>query len=148
MDGWLVSSCCSLHRPHGPNSEVIGFGVTSPRPWGRGHRETYLVLDVGIDPFQHPCTGIFIGQIWVYLWKRWATPKLSIRTGWYSAQKANQLSTRPLYQRILCVPKETPRDVGLDPHGLVLRLHLHPGLISLCCPIPLPLQCLLGVNYP
>lgn len=63
---------------------MIGFGVTAPTPRGRGHRVTYLVLDVGVDPFQHPCTGVLIGQIRVYLWKRWAISKLSITPGWDS----------------------------------------------------------------
>lgn len=65
----------SLHgaqHQHGPNFEFIGFGETASSHWGRGCRVTHLVLDVGMDPFQHPCTCIFIGQVRVYLWKRWA----------------------------------------------------------------------------
>jgi hypothetical protein len=149
MDGWLASSCCSLHRPHGPNSEVIGFGVTSPRPWGRGHKETYLVLDVGIDPFQHPCTGIFIGQIWVYLWKRWATPKLSIRSGWYSAQKPTvHQASLPAYT--LCFQGNPEgcwfRSTRSGPQApLTSRPHL--SLLPHSSPFAKPLGCQLSLSH-
>lgn len=53
---------------------MTGFGVTAPSPWDRGYRVTYLVLDVGVDPFQHPHTGVLIGQIRVHLGNRRAIP--------------------------------------------------------------------------
>lgn len=31
-----------------------------------------MVLDVGMDPLQHPLTGVLVGQVGVYLWERWA----------------------------------------------------------------------------
>lgn len=51
-----------------------GFRETAPSPWDRGHGVTYLVLDVGVDPFQHPHTGVLIGQIRVHLGNRQAIP--------------------------------------------------------------------------
>lgn len=48
--------------------------MTAPSPWDRGYRVTYLVLDVGVDPFQHPHTGVLIGQIRVHLGNRRAIP--------------------------------------------------------------------------